>query len=825
MADLKYTVDVDTSKGLSNLKQLQDQVQKTQDIFSGFQKAISGLAVGAFIANTFKMAGTLDDVATASGIALDKVIGFGQAVAANGGSIEGANQAIGKFAKFIDEAASGSAEAQNKFATLGITFKDLQTLSEADLLRKTISGLARIDDNAKRTALSMEIFNKEFAKVDVKGVNEGLDGFIQRAGLTASAVKSAADAEQNFANAMTKFQYSLLAALEPISKFLSALDPKAIQLFLETVIELGKVLVALTIATKVASAIEGLALVMRSGAAAAGAMTLTMQAAAGGVFANFLVGLKQIGQSLNIFKTLSVSAGSGIGVLSLTLKSFGTGLLRIIPFVGQAILAFEIFNGVLKVITGSGIVDWAERAAKAIGLISETSKEAADKAKAENDAETQRLKNRAAAAQAESDDKMKRQVAVNTEVAKEKKAALEAFSAYQQQNKELNAKFALQTRSMAMSEEQRLVEEENASSQERYLKALEPLQNRINEIKAKGKDVTAGELAAIPELQAGIQRITQEYANQEPVRNSLLKNRIDELLKTKEMAYQTELLTKADERRLAVNDQIRETLLRGPQEAQTAYEQMQLSGMSGVAKKLKEIEFEENRLKKATLERVSAQFSTADGELIDEGAYSRAIDAIEVATKRNIAIRQDAARNIENDQRSFATGWQNAFAQYADSAYNAAESAKSIFANVTKGMEDMIVNFAKTGKFEFKNFVASLAEELLRSQIKQLMSSIFNFSGSNSGGNSAGNFLGNIFAGMFAQGGTIPGGQIGIVGEKGPEFVSGPATVTPMTGSTTNVVYNINAVDALSFKSMIARDPSFIHAVAMQGAKGTPGRY
>jgi hypothetical protein len=38
----------------------------------------------------------------------------------------------------------------------------------------------------------------------------------------------------------------------------------------------------------------------------------------------------------------------------------------------------------------------------------------------------------------------------------------------------------------------------------------------------------------------------------------------------------------------------------------------------------------------------------------------------------------------------------------------------------------------------------------------------------------------------------------------------------------TNVVYNINAVDAMSFKQMIARDPSFIYAVSQQGAKSIP---
>jgi len=191
-----------------------------------------------------------------------------------------------------------------------------------------------------------------------------------------------------------------------------------------------------------------------------------------------------------------------------------------------------------------------------------------------------------------------------------------------------------------------------------------------------------------------------------------------------------------------------------------------------------------------------------------------------------IAVSADALTRSNSyvvaQSRTFSDGWNQAFKQYAEDAANAAKYAQNMFAKTMQGMEDLIVNFAKTGKFEWKNFVGSLVEELLRSQLKQLMSSVFSFQGT--GGGSAGSLLGNLFAGMFANGGTIPGGQFGIVGERGPEFVSGPATVTPMGGGGGSVVYNINAVDAPSFKAMIARDPSFIHAVAMQGAAGIPSR-
>jgi hypothetical protein len=82
----------------------------------------------------------------------------------------------------------------------------------------------------------------------------------------------------------------------------------------------------------------------------------------------------------------------------------------------------------------------------------------------------------------------------------------------------------------------------------------------------------------------------------------------------------------------------------------------------------------------------------------------------------------------------------------------------------------------------------------------------------------------NLFGGFFATGGTIPRGKFGVVGERGPELISGPADITPMSGmgGVTNVTYNISAVDAVSFQQLVARDPSFIHAVAMQGARGMP---
>lgn len=179
---------------------------------------------------------------------------------------------------------------------------------------------------------------------------------------------------------------------------------------------------------------------------------------------------------------------------------------------------------------------------------------------------------------------------------------------------------------------------------------------------------------------------------------------------------------------------------------------------------------------------------------------------------------QEFLSGQEDASNDWLSGWKLATDEYVENAKNAAQTAKELFTTATQGMEDAIVGFVKTGKLSFKSLLSDLAEQLLRSQIKDLMGSIF----SSSGGSSALGSIGKLFGGFFANGGFLPAGQIGVVGEKGPELISGPANITPMTGS--NVTYNINAVDAPSFQALVARDPGFIHAVSEQGAMQVAGR-
>ena len=280
------------------------------------------------------------------------------------------------------------------------------------------------------------------------------------------------------------------------------------------------------------------------------------------------------------------------------------------------------------------------------------------------------------------------------------------------------------------------------------------------------------------------------------------------------------------------------------------------------------------------------------------------------ARRGNDALKRQT-RELYEASRTFATGWRRAFNEYVERATNSARQAEKIFGTFTQGLEDLIVDFVKTGKFEWKSFVDSILEELLRSQIQQTLGGLFEtlglaklFGGSSqtrgnspgsplyvqavsggiggqtgggglidtisnvfSGGSkskpqtstatpgfgggiidtissvasgfgnvaksigggvvdaisSVGSFINkNLFGGFFANGGSLPAGKFGIVGERGPEMISGPASITPM--GATNVTYNISAVDAASFQALVARDPGFIFAVTEQGRRSIPAR-
>jgi hypothetical protein len=191
-----------------------------------------------------------------------------------------------------------------------------------------------------------------------------------------------------------------------------------------------------------------------------------------------------------------------------------------------------------------------------------------------------------------------------------------------------------------------------------------------------------------------------------------------------------------------------------------------------------------------------------------------------------VTAPDQSAGTVAPATSGFMEGIQNAMTVFRDQVTDTAAYGTRIFNTMAQGWSDAILNFAETGKLSFKDLFRSLMAEIIKMQANRLFMAIMG-GGSAFGGTGGG--LSSLFAGLFANGGTIPGGKFGIVGEAGPEFVRGPATVTSarqtahmMSQAPQQVTYNINATDARSFQQLLASDPGLIHSLAQRGARGLP---
>ena len=191
---------------------------------------------------------------------------------------------------------------------------------------------------------------------------------------------------------------------------------------------------------------------------------------------------------------------------------------------------------------------------------------------------------------------------------------------------------------------------------------------------------------------------------------------------------------------------------------------------------------------------------------------------INAAIQERIGLINQEYATRQAREQDFAAGFQDVMRRYEESLTplkRGQQLAESVFSNMDRALS----NFVDTGKFNFKDFANSIIRDLILVELRANTVRLFQGIGS--------------FLGLRANGGPVTAGQPYIVGEKGAELFV-PSTSGNIIsnaklssgggglGGSTNIVYNIQAVDAPSFQQLVARDPAFIYAVTQQGAKSLP---
>jgi hypothetical protein len=199
------------------LTKLQNNVEKLTKSFDGLKSALNVAALAAFASSAIKFADDMQDLATATGIATNAIIGLSKTFQQNGGNAEQARASVLKLSQSIADASDGSNDLQVAFKRVGVSMKDLQNASEQDIMEKTIQGLAKIGDSSLRLKTAIDLLGKGAKGVDFTGVASGYKSASEEAKKYNDAVKASAELNDKFDSAIGKVKLSFLQTFEPIA--------------------------------------------------------------------------------------------------------------------------------------------------------------------------------------------------------------------------------------------------------------------------------------------------------------------------------------------------------------------------------------------------------------------------------------------------------------------------------------------------------------------------------------------------------------------------------------------------------------------------------
>lgn len=187
------------------------------DMVTKAKYAGAGLAV-AFTAMTAKALAYADqivDVSQANEVAVKTVMALSEGLAQNGGNAENAGKLLASFTAKIDDAAQGGKEAQETFARLGISLKDLAVKDMTGLFDQALYSLAGMKDKISQNAIAMTIFGKAAKQVDFQGLAEGTQEARDKFAEYAEAVQKAGELHDKLDAKATKTMVMFTNAFVP----------------------------------------------------------------------------------------------------------------------------------------------------------------------------------------------------------------------------------------------------------------------------------------------------------------------------------------------------------------------------------------------------------------------------------------------------------------------------------------------------------------------------------------------------------------------------------------------------------------------------------
>jgi len=845
----KLKIDVEGQQAVDNLK----------ISLGGLGSIIAGIGFGAFIAGSMKMADSLMDVASASGLSAGYVKGLSEAIKQAGGEFEDITKIVGTFYDKLEQGAAGTEKVQDTLKRVGIGLNELRTLSEQQLFDRAISQLAEMDAGAQRTALGVELFGKSFRTIDPTV----LDKILRTKDFNAltTEMTAAADAVDAMEQNYRKLQDAVLKVLGPLIGQVDKLRLTSEQA--ETIIKALGIAMAVTF----------------------GAQVLANIVLITGAIVSLINALKATAAAQSILLALSGPAGwavlatAGVATATIGLKKLNDELGKTkenMDALDPSKLPWDPRKVQFEptLMPGNAPTPNAPRGAfpEAKKLSDEEEKSRRAAAEGARQQTQQLIK--------QNQEALRYQQIVDGTIGMDQERA-NLLRDQAQINRTINEKnFAEQLLINREKQNERGVNQEIIDQANLRIKANEVQRKQLLEQAKIRNELTSKDRIIIQESE--LQQL--RYQNEEALKYQKILNSTigmdqtqagfiqqqaqtrrnidaqiyaDQLLINREKAKETNInynlidqATKRIEENTKFRDQLLNDVKLGQQLIQNenirnqeiAYRRILLDAEATrietfqnnlielrengkLLERQMENTFRQSRLTpfEATLDRIFTNQIELATRLIriltpfyedDPIGLMRMSDRITNETLKNITNLQNLATTIEKVQTSFSEGWSKAFNSFIVNSTNAATIAEQSFNAITNNMNSAIDNFVKNGKFKFSDFAQSVIQDLIAIQLKAQAAQILKAGAGILTG--AGGIIASALG--FANGGQPPVNRPSIVGERGPEiFIPKTAgtiipnekafgTNTENAGQNVYITNNISAIDAKSVAQLFAEN-------------------
>ena len=883
MADI-IKIDADTSGAIAALQRLQTKLEETQNkfekTFSKMTQAAAALGASLIAAGVgvAAFADDVSDLADANQLAIGEILALGQALGQSGGKAENTGKLLQTLANKVDEANSGNIKLAGTFGRLGISISDLGNLSNTELRDKLLDNIARIEDPMMRNAKAVEIFGKSMIGVDVRKFAEAQKASREEMEKFAGPIKTAGEAFDQMAAILERLKIAFAVAFEPFFALVTQINPSIDGLVLVFRV-LGAALAGLSLVAIVAGfnalrvAIIGVTIAAAANpimALATGALAVATYFGLGAASANKLAdSTNKVGEAAKKSTREQTGLNDAIQKERDKISKVGEELQK----------NFDIaLRKYQQETLNLGLSEDQRTVAEAISKIEDDRINA--RAKAE-DAYKQQSADVQALTKATLDAEL---AGIDLKAAKQKtatEAELASLSDRKRAVEDFNKALGVQTSgvlSVASAEAKASIDligniNDRIAAEGRFNEVLQiraAISSQISKLGDTDKlsvtqaldeatIKTAGLVGTTDNLglsfteifsnlatgyktsAAGLDIVTSSLAQQK----GAIGSTADLIINSQQQISENSRMFSTGWTK-AFNDYVNNATNAATQAGAIFnkfssgledYFINRLKGINGGWKDFLKGLYEEIARSQIKQGLAKVFEGLGFGKLFGSAGGATAGASGRGSNPGTPLYTQDVMRNMgqggmPTQETGMFDGIKTTIAEFTDSVGNFLSNMFSGLGNAIGGFTSSVGSILSSIGGTLFDVIGSIGGTLF-DVIGSLGSGLGDILGSiGGGGGGGGGILSTLFdigASLFgfANGGVIPNNGPVLVGEKGPELLFGSqgAAVVPLGGGgTNNITYNINAVDAMSFKQMIAADPTFIYAVTQQGAKGMPGR-